>query len=33
MDTQAFELAACKRKMQALEQEVERLRATKRRKV
>ena len=33
MDDQAFELATCKRKLQALEQEVDRLRLTKKRKV
>jgi len=33
LDEKAFELAACKRKIQALEQEVERLRRTKKKKV
>ena len=33
IDRKTFKLAACKRKIQVLEQEVERLRRTKRRKV
>lgn len=33
LDEKTFELAACKRKIQALEQEVERLQRTKKRKV
>lgn len=33
LDEKMFELAACKRKIQAMEQEVERLRSTKKRKV